>query len=79
VERQRVAVGVKADRLQQTPGSNVWLTKRTPFASSRSRAGVINMQSDRYRARTAGIVKRSVDATTDELVSELHEALKGED
>jgi hypothetical protein len=34
---------------------------------------------DKAITRTARIVKRSVDATTDELVSELQEALKGED
>ena len=34
---------------------------------------------DKAITRTARIVKRSVDATTDELVSELQEALKRED
>ena len=34
---------------------------------------------DKAVTRTARIVKRSVDATTDELVSELQEALKSED
>jgi len=34
---------------------------------------------DKAITRTARIVKRSVDATTDELVSELREALKSED
>jgi hypothetical protein len=34
---------------------------------------------DKAITRTAGIVKRSVDATTDELVSELQEALKSAD
>ena len=34
---------------------------------------------DKAITRTARVVKRSVDATTDELVSELQEALKSED
>ncbi|MGO9888206.1 MAG: hypothetical protein ACLP0L_09920, partial [Solirubrobacteraceae bacterium] len=34
---------------------------------------------DKAITRTTRIVKRSVDATTDELVSELQEALKSED
>ncbi|MGO9904105.1 MAG: hypothetical protein ACLPY3_00055, partial [Solirubrobacteraceae bacterium] len=34
---------------------------------------------DKAITRTSRIVKRSVDATTDELVSELQEALKSED